>query len=254
MTAPIAGVAELGTILSIWAHPDDETYLAAGVMAQAVDQGQRVVCVSATCGELGTGDPATWPPARLGPVRRWEAAAAMAVLGVQEHRFLGLPDGALDDHDAEGLALIGDLLDEIEPDTVLTFGPDGMTFHADHIAVHRWTTHAWEGRGRRARLLYAAPTVERIETFRDLYEEWGIYMTDERPLGVPADGADLCARLEGRDLDRKVTALRTMATQTADLFASLVAATCAQLVDEEAFVDAANVRPVTDRGVAPRAG
>ncbi len=26
----------LGTILSIWAHPDDETYLAGGLMAAAV--------------------------------------------------------------------------------------------------------------------------------------------------------------------------------------------------------------------------
>ena len=70
-------------------------------MAAAADRGQRVVCVSATAGELGTADPATWPPDALGPVRRWEAAAAMAVLGVDEHHFLGLPDGALADHDAE---------------------------------------------------------------------------------------------------------------------------------------------------------
>jgi LmbE family N-acetylglucosaminyl deacetylase len=37
-----------GTILSIWAHPDDETYLAGGVMAAASANGQRVVCVTAT--------------------------------------------------------------------------------------------------------------------------------------------------------------------------------------------------------------
>ena len=45
MTAPDSSIAELGTILSVWAHPDDETYLAGGVMAAAVDAGQRVVCV-----------------------------------------------------------------------------------------------------------------------------------------------------------------------------------------------------------------
>ena len=55
-----------GPILSIWAHPDDETYLAGGLMATARDQGQRVVCVSATAGEHGTADPVTWPPDRLG--------------------------------------------------------------------------------------------------------------------------------------------------------------------------------------------
>ena len=100
-------IDELGTILSIWAHPDDETYLAAGVMAAAADRGQRVVCVSVTVGEHGTNDPARWPPARLGPVRRWEATAAMAVLGVGEHRFLDLPDGQLPAHDDLGPPLIG---------------------------------------------------------------------------------------------------------------------------------------------------
>ncbi len=156
----------LGTILSVWAHPDDETYLAAGVMAAASDRGQRVVCVSATAGEHGTTDPEAWPPARLGAVRRWEAAAAMAVLGVAEHRILGLPDGALAEHDDARAGTIGRLLDEVRPDTILTFGPDGMTFHPDHIAVHRWVTEAWERRGRRCRLLYATPTVEHLDPLR----------------------------------------------------------------------------------------
>lgn len=41
-------VANLGTILGVWAHPDDETYLSAGLMASAVRSGCRVVCVTAT--------------------------------------------------------------------------------------------------------------------------------------------------------------------------------------------------------------
>ena len=143
---------QLGTILSIWAHPDDESYLSAGVMAAAAAAGQRVVCVSATAGELGTSDPDAWPPERLGQVRRWEAAAAMAVLGVDEHRFLDLPDGALPAHDEAGTAMVVQLIDEIRPDTILTFGPDGVTFHPDHIAVHRWVTAAWQHRGRVPRL------------------------------------------------------------------------------------------------------
>jgi LmbE family N-acetylglucosaminyl deacetylase len=95
-------VAELGTILSIWAHPDDETYLAGGIMAAARDEGQSVVCATATAGERGTPDAGTWPPGRLGPIRRWEAAAAMAVLGVTDHAVAGLPDGDLAGHTAAG--------------------------------------------------------------------------------------------------------------------------------------------------------
>src|SRR3989337_772100 len=101
-----------GTILSIWAHPDDETYLAGGLMAAAADRGQRVVCVTATAGEHGTADAVTWPPGWLGAVGRWELPAAMAGLGVAEHRLLGLPDGALATCGAAGRAAVGRLLDE----------------------------------------------------------------------------------------------------------------------------------------------
>src|SRR5215218_9951 len=164
-----------GTILSVWAHPDDETYLAGGLMAAARDRGQRVVCASASAGEHGTDDPATWPPDRLGALRRWEAAAAMAVLGVTEHHIGGFPDGALADHAAAGVNWVGRLLDVVRPDTIVTFGADGITFHPDHVAVHHWVTQAWCDRGRPGRLLYAAPTVAHLDRFGARYEEWGIY-------------------------------------------------------------------------------
>ena len=243
MTSATTSTAALGTILSVWAHPDDETYLAAGLMAAATDAGQRVVCVSATAGEHGTSDPEAWPPQRLGRVRRWEAAAAMAVLGVAEHRILGLPDGALADHDDQGRAMIGRLLDEIQPDTILTFGADGVTFHPDHIALHRWVTEAWQQRGRQCRLLYATPTVEHLTRFADLYERWGIYMTDRRPTGVPTDELAVHVRLDGAALDRKLTALSAQASQTRSLFNELDPALYATQVSEEAFIDASRSRP-----------
>jgi LmbE family N-acetylglucosaminyl deacetylase len=236
-TAPMTP-AGLGSILSIWAHPDDETYLAAGVMATAVDRGQRVVCVSYTAGEQGTPDAEAWPPTRLGPVRRLEAAAAMAVLGVDEHRILGFPDGRLAEHHHRGVAIAGMLLDEIEPDTILTFGPDGITCHPDHVAVHRWVTEAWHKRGRRSRLLYATSTVDRLARVADLYERWGVYMTDDRPTGARVEELALHVPLDGRRLDRKLTALRAMATQTSDLMARVDPATVTMIIEEESFVDA----------------
>ena len=48
MTIP--DLTDLGTIMSVWAHPDDEAYLCGGLMAAAVDAGSRVVCVTATRG------------------------------------------------------------------------------------------------------------------------------------------------------------------------------------------------------------
>ena len=76
--------ADLGTLLGVWAHPDDEAYLCAGLMAAARDAGHRVVSVTATLGEHGTGDPERWPPERLAPLRAAELAAALDVLGVDE--------------------------------------------------------------------------------------------------------------------------------------------------------------------------
>ena len=95
-------VAELGTILGIWAHPDDEAYLSGGLMAMARDNGQRVVCVTATRGELGTPDPVAWPPDRLAAERTRELARCLAVLGVREHHWLGYRDGECAAADPDG--------------------------------------------------------------------------------------------------------------------------------------------------------
>jgi LmbE family N-acetylglucosaminyl deacetylase len=166
----------------------------------------------------------------------------MAVLGVHEHHVLGYPDGTLDRHDQSAIASVVALIDEIDPDTILTFGPEGMTFHPDHIAVHHWVRTAWERRGADARLLLAAVSEEYLDRYRDLFEAWGIYMTDERPVGVPSDRLAVHHRLSGPMLDRKVAALRAMASQTAGIIAELgVEAYAAQNADEY-FIEAP--RPV----------
>lgn len=232
-------ISALGSILSVWAHPDDETYLAAGVMAAAAARGQRVVCLSATAGERGTADPERWPPDLLADVRRAEAAAVMAVLGVDEHHVLGLPDGGLRHDDRDGVDLVEQWIDDVRPDTILTFGPDGVTYHPDHIAVHRWVTAAWQRRGGTERLLYATSTREHLVRFRDLYEEWGVYMSDHaRPLGFPAERLALHLRLDGEELERKLRALRAMPSQTRAVMDGVDPATFAATVAEEAFVDA----------------
>jgi len=251
------GVGRLGSILSIWAHPDDETYLAGGLMATARDRGQRVVCATATAGERGTSDRVTWPPARLGRIRRWEATAALAVLGIGEHHILGLPDGALADHRAQGVTWVEQLLTEVAPDTILTFGPDGATFHPDHVAVHHWVTEAWDRLGRPARLLYAAATPEHLTRFDEAYEPVGVYMTEQRPTGVASDDLALHLQLDGSLLDRKLTALRAIATQTSDLLSIVGLPAYTAQIAEEAFIDADAelTRPGPTRGsTARRAG
>jgi LmbE family N-acetylglucosaminyl deacetylase len=136
---------ELGTILGVWAHPDDEAYLSGALMAAAVDRGERVVCVTATRGEAGSWDHERWPPSEMGRIREAELKECLAILGVSEHHWLGYPDGGCDRIDeVEAIAKVAGLIGDVDPDTVLTFGPEGQTEHPDHIVVHRWATAAFE--------------------------------------------------------------------------------------------------------------
>lgn len=232
-------VADLGTILSIWAHPDDESYLAGGVMAIARRRGQHVVCVSATAGEHGTDDPATWPPERLGRLRRQEASAAMSILGIDDHRWLGFEDGCLADVEPEvGIAQVVALLDAVSPDTILTFGSEGMTFHPDHVTIHAWVTEAWKRRDRSPRLLYAALEAEHQRRFADRLEAWGVYMTDERPVPVKAADLALQTTLTGSVLDQKLAALAAMPSQVGPAIARLSAADFRAVNSNESFMAA----------------
>ena len=58
-----------------------------------------------------------------------------------------------------GAAQVRAIVEEVRPDTILTFGPDGMTGHQGHMDVCRWATEAFETAGKPgARLYYATQT------------------------------------------------------------------------------------------------
>jgi LmbE family N-acetylglucosaminyl deacetylase len=230
-------VPELGTILSVWAHPDDETYGCAGIMAAAVRAGNRVVCVTATRGEQGSTDPQRWPNGpELAEVRTQELAAALEVLGVREHVWLDYPDGgcAAVDRD-EAVARIRAIVEEVRPDTVLTFGPDGGTFHPDHIAVSGWTTEAVRGTG--AALLYASTTPEWRARLAKVIDPKLVMMTDDEPLVHTPDQLALFVRLEGEQLELKYAAIQCQESQIGPLMSIGGPDLFRQLLSEEAFRD-----------------
>jgi N-acetyl-1-D-myo-inositol-2-amino-2-deoxy-alpha-D-glucopyranoside deacetylase len=82
-------------VLFVHAHPDDETIDTGGTIATLVDRGAAVTVLTCTRGELGEVIPADLAGIegtdRMAPLRERELAAALAVLGVGDHRFLGDP-------------------------------------------------------------------------------------------------------------------------------------------------------------------
>ena len=235
-TLPSEGI---GTVLGIWAHPDDEAYLCAGLMASAAGAGHRVAVITATAGELGTPDPERWPPRRLAALRRREMTASLAALGVTEHTWLEYPDGGcLLIPDDTAVAEISDVIAAVAPDTIVTFGPDGMTGHPDHQAVSRWATAAWQATRPTARLWYATLLPSFHERWGALNDHVGLFSPDTPP--PCTDDADAAAVVvsDGALLEAKMAALDAHASQTRALRAIVGDAAYRQWFRVEAFCDA----------------
>jgi LmbE family N-acetylglucosaminyl deacetylase len=225
---------DLGTILGVWAHPDDEGYLSAGIMADAVRHGNRVVCVTATRGEAA--DPDRWPPAELAQIRALEMANCMAILGVTEHRWLDYPDGGCADVDAEeAIARIVALIEEVQPDAVLTFGPDGGTGHPDHIAVSNWTEAAVARASTDSALYFSTNSDEWADRFEEAAIEMGVMMGAESLPRTPKAEMAILVNLDGELLDLKERAMCAQATQVNDLRDAMGHDLYREILREEAF-------------------
>ncbi|MCU1346230.1 MAG: family deacetylase [Acidimicrobiia bacterium] len=200
------------TLLGVWAHPDDEAYMSAGLMAQYRRAGNRVAIVMATLGERGTDNPDKWPPDKLASVRFEELRHSLAILDVDELHVLGYPDGGCQPID--GTDVVACYIRDIQPDVIVTFGPDGMTGHPDHRAVSRWTTNAWASTRPCAQLWYATVTEEFHRRWTGVNESVGFFAEQREPpsSGVP----DLAhsSRLPEHLLDLKLAALEAHTSQT----------------------------------------
>lgn len=144
--------AEHGLAVCV-AHPDDEAYAVYGTVAlHRDDPAFRLVVLHATdgdAGEIAPGVEAT--PETLAAVRRGESRSGWETVGPEpaRHDFLGLPDGGLTEVPfSELVDTVSAFLDAERPTVVVTFGPDGVTGHPDHVVIGRATSEAF-GRVRR---------------------------------------------------------------------------------------------------------
>lgn len=135
----------MSKVLLIYAHPDDETFGCGGTVAKYAAQGVEIVLVCATKGEAGKcGNPPVCTPENIGQVREKELLAAANILGIRKVIFLGYLDGQLTMVDEqEAIGKLVDLIVSEQPDVVVTFGPDGVSGHQDHITISNWATKAF---------------------------------------------------------------------------------------------------------------
>lgn len=132
------------TILVSFAHPDDESFFVAGLLRRYAEQGWHIALISATSGEQGSaGDPPLCAREDLARVREAELRAAAEILGIAEVHFLRYPDRGLASAPPEEIR--GRLVAHIRrlrPRLVITFDPNGVNAHPDHIACGRFTADA----------------------------------------------------------------------------------------------------------------
>jgi len=218
------------TLAVVMAHPDDDTFGCSGTVAlHAGDPSFRFVLVHATRGEAGQiAEGSGASRATLGAVREQEDRRSWVALGREpdRHGWLGYPDGGLADAPFDALVdRIASILAEERPDVVITFGPDGVTAHTDHITVGTAATDAFR-RCRAAdprafrRLLHQAIKSSDIDRWNQRLIAAGKEPIDPTqvysPRGVPDEtiGVDVdCSAV----IDRKFAALREHRTQASDV-------------------------------------
>ncbi|MFP5068466.1 mycothiol conjugate amidase Mca [Pseudonocardia nantongensis] len=168
-TEPVLVPGERPRLMTVHAHPDDESSKGAASSARYADEGHDVMVVTCTGGERGSIlNPAMDRPdvlQNMTAVRNAEMARAAEILGVQ-HVWLGFVDSGLPEGDPkpplpEGCFALGDVeeqtaalvrvIREFRPHVIVTYDENGGYPHPDHIRTHVVSMAAWEAAGDPAR-------------------------------------------------------------------------------------------------------
>ena len=152
-------------MLLVHAHPDDETIATGVTMAHYLALGAQVTLVTCTLGEEGEvltpglEHLAAAMNDTLGAHRQEEMAAAMAILGVGDHRYLGgagrfrdsgmmgepsnqRPDCFWQADLLEAATFLVEVIREVRPHVLVTYDDFGQYGHPDHIQAHRVAMYA----------------------------------------------------------------------------------------------------------------
>jgi LmbE family N-acetylglucosaminyl deacetylase len=145
-------------VLAVFAHPDDE-FCAGPLLARTAAEGHATWLASITSGQRGAGVSGMPPGEALGRVREEELRGAAAALGIRPPILLGFEDQEIASQpqaDRVG-ARLREIIAELRPEVLITFGPDGITGHPDHRAASNIVTEVFQEQRRlafRPRKLY----------------------------------------------------------------------------------------------------
>ncbi|MQA16195.1 MAG: N-acetyl-1-D-myo-inositol-2-amino-2-deoxy-alpha-D-glucopyranoside deacetylase [Pseudonocardiaceae bacterium] len=232
----------------VHAHPDDETIATGGTIARYAAEGVAVTLVTCTLGEQGEVIPAELAGLaaehadQLGGYRIGELRAAGSALGLTEQRFLGglgrwrdsgmvvEPGGRAsvppDMHPrafagtgrgAQVDALLA-VLDELRPEVVISYGPDGGYGHPDHVRAHEITMAAVEQLPQVHRVFWAVQSRSALTAGLEvLRRKPGLPFALPGPEGLPGvDDSEVTTTVDiTAQLPAKLAALRAHRTQVA---------------------------------------
>ena len=144
LTVPAVS-APKGTALAVFAHPDDETSVGP-LLARYASEGHDVYLAIATSGQVGDSNTDIPRGEALGKAREEEARCACRALGIRPPLLLGFMDGGLPERETipRIVERIRELVNELKPDILITWGPDGLSGHPDHRIISSITTQVFQ--------------------------------------------------------------------------------------------------------------
>lgn len=164
--APVPVPGRPARLLLVHAHPDDETLATGVTIAHHVAAGDEVHVLTCTLGEEGEVIPdelahlAADREDRLDAHRREELRGAMASIGARSHvlregsperwRDSGMAGSPSAEHPRawaaapleEAAAAVREVIQQVDPDLVITYDQQGGYAHPDHIRTHEATCAA----------------------------------------------------------------------------------------------------------------
>jgi LmbE family N-acetylglucosaminyl deacetylase len=190
------------TLLAIHAHPDDETITMGGTLARYSAEGVRTIVVTCTTGALGdVHDQTLLAEGDVAALRDRELTAATVRLGVARVVRLGYADSGMDgwpENYAPKAFFVADLqlaacqlaelIDQEQPQVVVSYDQTGGYGHPDHIKTHLATLAAVKSShaARAAKLYYVRFPLSWSRTFVRELRAAGIDAPSSAPTGADA--------------------------------------------------------------------